>query len=118
LARSGIEKFNHGEYYACHDDLEEAWRQDDSAARDLYRGILQIGIAYYQIQKGNYRGAVKMLLRVRQWLDPLHDTCRSVDVVQLRDDASAVHEALLSLGPDHIGDFDRNIFKPILFKDA
>ena len=54
--------------------LKEAWRQDTGAARDFYRGILQVGIAYYQIERGNYRGAVKMLLRVRQWLDPLPDS--------------------------------------------
>lgn len=118
LARTGIEKFNRGEYYACHDDLEEAWRQDVGSARDLYRGILQVGIAYYQIEKENYRGAVKMLLRVRQWLDPLPDTCRGVNVARLRKDAAAVHEALIDLGPDRIGKFDRNLFYPVLFSEA
>lgn len=118
LAQSGIEKFNRGEYYACHDDLEEAWRQDESAARDLYRAVLQVGIAYFQIEKENYRGAVKMLLRVRQWLDPLPDSCRGVHIAQLRNDATAVHEALLELGPDQIGEFNRDLFKPILFDEA
>lgn len=114
LARDGIEKFNRGEYYACHDDLEEAWRQDESAARDLYRAVLQVAIAYYQIDRGNYRGAVKMLLRVRQWLNPLPDLCRGIDIGQLRNDVAAVHEALVRLGPDRINEFDRALFKPVL----
>lgn len=116
LARNGIENFNHGEYYACHDDLEEAWRQDSGVGRDLYRGILQIAIAYYQIEEGNYRGAIKMLLRIRQWLDPLPGICRGVNVAQLRNDATAVQDALTNLGPDRISEFDRNLFNPILFR--
>lgn len=118
LALNGIEKFNQGEYYASHDDLEEAWRQDDGAARDLCRGILQVGIAYYQIEQGNYRGSVKMLLRVRQWLDPLPDHCRAVNVAQLRDDVSSVYERLIVLGSDRISEFDRSLFSPILVDNA
>ncbi len=116
LARHGIELFNQGEYYQCHDDLEEAWRQDASDGRSLYQGILQVGIALYQIQRGNYRGAVKMLLRLRQWLDPLPDTCRGVHVAALRQNITAIQASLLSLGSDRIEDFDWKIVQPILFK--
>lgn len=114
LARSGIAKFNESAFYPSHDDLEEAWRQDEGAARDLYRGILQVGISYYQIERGNYRGAVKMLLRVRQWLDPLPDVCRTVDVERLREDATVVYEALTALGPERIAEFDRDLFRPVI----
>lgn len=115
LAREGIEKFNRGDFYAAHDSLEEAWVMDNGPGRNLYRGILQVGIAYYQIENGNYRGAVKMLLRVRQWLDPLPDICRGVDVAQLRDDVDRVYAALLSLGEGQIGVFNRRLFGTIEF---
>ncbi len=115
LARAGIERFNQGDFYAAHDSLEEAWVLDNGAGRDLYRGILQVGIAYYQIENGNYRGAVKMLLRVRQWLDPLPDTCRGVDVALLREDVDRVYAALLSLGEGQVGLFDRRLFGTIEF---
>ena len=113
LVISGIEQFNSGAYYACHDDLEEAWRQDDSAGRDLYRGILQVAIAYFQIERGNYRGAMKMLLRLRQWLEPLPGVCRGVNVAKLRKDAAAVQEALAALGPERISEFDHTLFKQV-----
>lgn len=113
LAREGIERFNQGNYYLAHDSLEEAWINDTGPGRDLYRGILQVGIAYYQIENGNYRGAVKMLLRVRQWLDPLPDTCRGVDVARLREDVDRVYTTLLSLGEGQIGVFDRRTFGTI-----
>ncbi len=115
LARRGIELFNQGEFYKCHDDLEEAWRQDESDGRSLYQGILQVGIALYQIQRGNYRGAVKMLLRTRQWLDPLPPVCRGVDAAALRQNVDAIQEAVLALGSDNIENFDWQLVHPILF---
>ncbi|MEZ4516549.1 MAG: DUF309 domain-containing protein [Chloroflexota bacterium] len=114
LALEGIELFNRGEYYRCHDKLEEAWKIDQSAGRVLYQGILQVGIAYYQIERGNYRGSVKMLLRLRQWLDPLPPVCRGVNVEALRADVERVYEALVALGPEQIEDFDRSLFQPVI----
>lgn len=106
LARQGIEMFNAGEYYQCHDDLEEAWMADKGPGRDLYRGILQVGIALYQIQRKNYRGAVKMLLRVRQWLDPLPDVCRGVHVALLRQNVQQLYDQVQQLGPEKLAEFD------------
>ena len=73
LARQGVEKFNAGEYYPQHDLFEEQWMAEAGPVRDLYRAILQVGIAYYQITRGNHRGALKMLLRSMQWLALLPD---------------------------------------------
>lgn len=114
LARSGIALFNEGRYYECHDALEEAWRQDEGAGRELYQGLLQVGIAYYQIERGNLRGALKMLLRARQWLEPLPDVCRGVDVAGLRADADRVYAALTELDADRLAEFDRALFRPIV----
>ena len=113
LAKEGIDLFNQGEYYKCHDALEEAWMQDKSPARELYRGILQVGIAYYQIQRGNYRGAVKMLLRLRQWLDPLPPVCRGVNIAGLRENAAQVQAIITELGPERIEEFDTAVIQPI-----
>jgi hypothetical protein len=74
---------------------------------------LQIAIAYYQIERGNYRGATKMLLRVRQWLDPLPAVCRGVNVARLREDVERVYAALMESGPDGIANLDRTLFRPV-----
>ncbi len=115
LARSGIALFNEGKYYQCHDALEEAWRQDEGPGRELYQGLLQVGIAYYQIERGNFRGALKMLLRARQWLEPLPAVCRGVDVAGLRADADRVHAALTELDAARLSEFDRALFRPIVY---
>lgn len=115
LARQGIEQFNAGQYYQCHDALEEAWKQDQTVGRDLYRSILQVGIALYQIERENYRGAVKMLLRVRQWLEPLPDVCRGVNVAKLRQNTQTIHDEITNLGEENLGEFNWKLVEPIEF---
>lgn len=112
-AEEGIVLFNQGEYYKCHDALEAAWNDDKSATRDLYKAVLQVGIAYFQIERGNYRGAMKMLLRVRQWLTPLPPICRGVNIAKLRENVAQVQTMLSELGPERIGEFDTAVFQPI-----
>ena len=112
-ALQGIQAYNAGEYYDAHEFLEHAWIDDKGAGRDLYRSILQIAVALYQVQRGNYNGAVKMLLRVQQWLQPLPDTCRGVDVAALKDDANHYYDSVLQLGPDNLGSFDWALIRPV-----
>jgi len=113
LAVKGIALFNAQSYFEAHEELELAWGEDQGPGRELYRGMLQVAVAYLQITRGNYRGALKMFLRLRQWLDPMPATCRGVDVAQLRQDALAARAALEALGPDHLADFDRQLLQPV-----
>lgn len=115
LAQQGIVKFNAGEYYTQHDLFEELWVAMDSPVRDLYRAILQVGVAYYQIERENYRGALKMLQRSVQWLVTLPDSCQGVDVKQLREDSFAVRAELERIGEDGIADFDKSLLKHVVY---
>ncbi len=117
-AREGIRLFNAGEYFEAHELLEDAWNEDETPGKELYRAILQIAVAYLQIERGNYRGARKMFLRVRQWIEPLPDVCRGVDVRGLWMDAQRVEAELRALGPEGIGRFDRGLFKPVRIVEA
>ena len=114
-AIKGLELFNTGEYFDAHEELEHAWKADQSAGRDLYRSVLQIAVAYLQIERGNYNGAIKMLQRVKQWIDPLPAQCRGIEVGRLRDDATAVYEHLQALGRERMGEFDRSLMKPVTY---
>ncbi len=115
-ALHGLDLFNQGEYFEAHEWLETAWNEDQSLGRDLYRGILQVAVAYLHIQRGNYNGALKMFLRMRQWLEPLPDTCRGVDIARLRRDAAEAHAHLLALGPEQIAQFDRRLFRAVVYR--
>lgn len=114
LAIEGVKKFNAGEYYPQHDLFEEQWVNTDGPVRDLYRAVLQVGIAYYQIERGNYRGALKMLQRSVQWLAILPDICQGINVDQLRKDSYTVRAELERLGADRLDELDRGLLKPVL----
>ena len=76
-----------------------------------------IAVAYLQITRGNYNGAIKMFLRSRQWLDPLPGAMRGVDVAALRQDAARVRAALEALGAERIGEFDVRQLQPVKVVD-
>lgn len=109
----GLEEFNKGNYYDAHEHLEDAWKEDTGEGRDLYRAILQVAVSYLQIERSNYAGAIKMILRSRQWFTPLPDICRGVNVGLLQNDAENVYNILKELGPDGISDFDITTLKPV-----
>lgn len=113
LARKAIEQFNRGEYWEQHETFERLWRETPGAVRQLYQGILQVGVAYYQIQRRNYIGARKMFQRAWQYLVALPAVCQGVDVAQLRADAQAAFAELERLGPERIHEFDPALLKPI-----
>lgn len=116
IARKGIELFDNHEFWEAHEQLEHAWIEvRPNPVGEVYRSILQVGVAYYQIQKGNYRGAIKMFLRAVQWLDPLPDECQGIDIAGFKRDAAASRAALESLGAARIREFDQSLFKPVPF---
>jgi predicted metal-dependent hydrolase len=112
-AIQGIEEFNRGAYYEAHEYLEEAWMEDESLGRNLYRGLVQVAVAYHHILENNYNGAAKLFLRMRQWLDPLPDTCRGVDVARLRGEVRENHAEVIGLGAERLNKFDRQLLRPV-----
>lgn len=109
-----IEMFNQGQYYKQHDLFEALWMQTEGPIRDLYRAILQVGIAYYQITRGNERGAMKMLLRSLQWLALLPDECQGVDIRQLKADVADVRSELETRQIYAPTRFDVKLLKPVV----
>jgi predicted metal-dependent hydrolase len=105
--------FNQGEFHAAHELLEKAWMEVPSPERDLYQGLLQIGLAYYQISRNNYRGALKMFRRGYRNMDPLGSQMLGIDLDRLRQDARKVEEELRRLGPKRMAELGQDLFKPI-----
>jgi uncharacterized protein len=57
----GVEQFNSGEFYACHDTLEALWMEAIEPDRTFYQGILQVAVALYHLGNRNLRGALILL---------------------------------------------------------
>lgn len=112
-AIQGLRLFNEGRYFEAHEALEDAWNAEPGKVRELYRGILQVAVAYLHITRGNYSGAVKVHDRSRKWLRDWPEVCRGVQVGQLRRDADLVIEEVRKLGMERIQEFDRSLLKPV-----
>ena len=108
LARRGIEEFNAGEYFEQHEWLEKAWLAEPRPIRAMYQGILQIGVAFLQIERGNWAGAIKLLRRGLPRLRSLPPVCQGLDIAALRSAAEGVHAELVALGPERLGEFGRD----------
>ncbi len=117
LATEGLKLLNSGDYYEAHESLEHAWLEASEWEGYLYRTLLQVSVAYLQVERGNYAGAVKMLLRVKQWLEPLPNQCRGVDTAALRRNVEAFSEALHGAGESGFSELDRDLLKPIPLLD-
>jgi len=102
----GIAQFNRGLFVEQHETLELLWRAEGRGVRLLYQGILQIGVAFHHLQRGNHHGTVYMLTRGSGYLRPFAPRCQGVDVARLLDDAAAALREVERLGPDRLGDFD------------
>ena len=53
--------FNRGEWYACHDLIEDLWHQCQGPDRQALQGLLQIAVAHLHLERGNLRGATVLL---------------------------------------------------------
>ena len=63
-----FEKFNEGEYYECHDLLEEIWMTEKN--NKFLQGMLQVAVAIYHFQNGNIRGARMLFNSSTNYLVP------------------------------------------------
>lgn len=80
----GIWLFNSGRFFEAHEALETAWRIEPDTNRYLYQGILQLGVGYYHLQRGNAAGAIQLFNRAKKTLEPFPSSCQGIDVNQIR----------------------------------
>jgi DNA-binding NarL/FixJ family response regulator len=113
LARRGIEELNAGEYFEQHELLEAAWMAEPRPIREMYQGILQVGVAFLQIERNNWAGALKMFRRGLPRLRSLPPVCQGVDIASFRSVAEQIHWTVTALGPARLHEFDQTTFPRI-----
>ncbi|MBD2103828.1 DUF309 domain-containing protein [Leptolyngbya sp. FACHB-261] len=96
----GVEQFNQGEFYACHDTLEALWMEAIEPPRSFYQGVLQLAVACYHLGNQNWRGAVVLLGEGISRLRRYPDDYGGIDVDALLISSSALLTELQRLGPE------------------
>ena len=98
----GIDQFNSGEFYACHDTLEAIWIEAPIFEKKFYQGILQIAVGLYHLGNYNWRGAVILLSEGLNRLGEYQPEYGGIDVEQLIDDAAELLSGVQTVGIDRV----------------
>ena len=95
-------EFNRGDWFECHETLEELWVGAGGEARDFYQGTLQVAVALHHWRNGNFKGAILLLESGVRYLRLSCPVCQRVDVTHLLSSADSFRDKLMSLGPDRM----------------
>ncbi|MCC5631408.1 DUF309 domain-containing protein [Nostoc sphaeroides] len=98
----GVEQFNSGQFYACHDTLEALWIEAGEPEKSFYQGILQISVALYHLENRNWRGAVILLGEGSNRLRRYPSSYGGVDVDELLSQSAVLLTTLQQIGQDLI----------------
>jgi predicted metal-dependent hydrolase len=89
----GIDLFNQGRFFECHEAWEEAWKLSTGAEKIYYQGIIQAAVAILHAQRGNLPGARRLYAKACVKLDPLPSEHMSVALGELRSDLAIFFSA-------------------------
>ena len=109
----GIREFNAGEWFECHETVEDLWIGSEGEVRDFYQGLIQIAIALHHWRNGNYGGALSLLKGGAGYLGHVAEQCQWVDVAGLISDAGRVLAALEDLGQERMDQLDSGLIPRI-----
>jgi len=98
--QKGIDEFNSGQFYACHDTLEAIWMDVDQAEKPFYQGILQVAVAFYHLGNLNWRGGAILLGEGINRLRRFEPTYEGVNVEVLVDQSFEWLEWVQSAGEE------------------
>lgn len=101
----GVEAFNQEEFYACHDILEALWLEAAALERNFYQGILQIAVACYHLNSGNWQGCVTLLGEGSRRLHSYQPDWEGIDVAQLVAESQELLQALQQCGAGGLAEF-------------
>lgn len=79
----GIEEFNRGLFFECHETLEAVWLEEHGEDRLFYQGIIQIAAGYYKLEQGVPIGAIKLWRAGLEKLEPYGSAHLGVDLASL-----------------------------------
>jgi uncharacterized protein len=98
----GVEQFNQGQFYACHDTLEALWMEATEPEKTFYQGVLQVAVGLYHLGNGNWRGAVILLGEGINRLDRYPSIYSGIDVDELIISSADLLKALQQAGAEQV----------------
>jgi predicted metal-dependent hydrolase len=103
---TGLDLIRRGEFFAAHEELEDAWRAAGPEERDFYQGLVHVAVAWYQAGRGNRVGCERQLAKAARRLGPFAPAHLGVDLasvlMQVEAAAAIVAGGSLELPPPRL----------------
>ena len=90
--KEGVDLFNRGEYWKAHESWEAIWLASEGSRKQFLQGLIQVAAVCYHLERGNLRGAARLLEAALGRLDPLPESCGGIALDELRRQARALDE--------------------------
>ncbi len=113
-----VGEFNSWRFYDCHETLEDVWLEcggkaisgeNRDALADFYQGVIKAAAGMHHVLRDNHGGAMKVLGDVPRLLEAYRPRTLGLDVDRLLADVERVVAEVGALGPERIGEFDREL---------
>jgi predicted metal-dependent hydrolase len=82
---AGINLFNDGRFFECHEAWEQIWTRSTGEEKLFYQGIIQAAVAILHAQRGNLIGAASLYSKASAKLDHLPSEHMGIALGELRD---------------------------------
>jgi uncharacterized protein len=93
LLQRGIRLFNDGEFFQCHEVLEEAWTTEQGPRRLFLQALIHVAVGFYHWERANAAGASRQLRKGLQKLSAYVPSWEGIDTARLhREILAALHQ--------------------------
>jgi predicted metal-dependent hydrolase len=82
--QKGVNEFNCGMFFECHETLEDLWHGICGPSRDFYQGLIQIAVGFYHLGNGNRTGGQSQLEKGLRRLERYGDSFLGIELEQFR----------------------------------
>jgi hypothetical protein len=81
-----VTQFNKGQYWECHETLEEIWILEEYPLRLFYHGLIKAAVGLLHLERHNQLGASLKLRDAQFTLAPFIPSMMGIDIAKLLDD--------------------------------
>jgi len=78
-----VTQFNQGQYWQCHETLEEIWMSEEYPLRLFYHGLIKAAVGLLHLQRYNRVGASTKLRDAERTLAPFIPDMMGIDIAKL-----------------------------------
>ena len=112
-----IKKFNGGDFYACHDLLEDIWFEITGTERNFYQGLIHAAVGFHHIiDKKNPRGALLQLNKAIAKLKPFEPVHETINLRLLLREVEACIKEIEKIHTGKKKNFNRKLIPRITLK--